>query len=340
MNNSPVVVALTSYGMSGRVFHAPLLNYLPNFMLKTVLERSKNLSAEKYPEAQIVRSYDDILNDSEIELVIVNTPSYLHYDMTKAALKAGKHVVVEKPFTANIEEGEELMALANEKKMVLSVYHNKRFEGIFKTIEVLLEEKKLGDLRKFEMAWHRYRPEIGPKKWKENDMPAAGLLYDLGSHMIDQCLQLFGWPVDIEVDLQKQRKGSQVVDYFSIDLKYNGFVATLRADMLTKEKHPVYKITGTEGIFIKNGLDPQEGQLNKTPIHWEHLGVAGDMHAELIMHASNEQQCLMLEERTYLDYYRNVYEVIRNGAQLIVKPDEGLDVVRMIQWVQEKNNDK
>ena len=271
MKNAAIVVGLASFGMSGRVFHAPFIEKNPNFRLKLILERNKNRSREEYPRAKIVRSFSEILEDNEVELVIVNTPTYLHYEMTKLALLAGKHVVVEKPFTATSKEGEELIQISRSRNLLLSVYHNKRLEGDFKTIKTLLRENRLGTLINFQIALHRYKPEIGPKKWKENDFPGAGLLYDLGSHLIDQCLHLFGWPLDINADLQIQRKDGEVVDYFCITLKYNGFNAIILSDMLTKENKPTYTIVGTKASFVKYGKDPQEIRLSKGRVNWDTL---------------------------------------------------------------------
>ncbi len=339
MSSYPIAVGLASFGMSGQIFHAPFLEKNPNFRLKSILERSKSLSQAPYPNALIVRDFDALLSDSEIELIIINTPSGLHYEMAKAVLLAGKHVVIEKPFTNTSQEAEELIELAESKNLALTVYHNKRLEGDFKTIKKLITENRLGEIKKFNNTVHRYRPDIGKKAWKENDLPAAGLLYDFGAHLIDQVLILFGWPLDIEVDLQIQRNEGKVIDYFCITFKYEKINATILSDMLTKEGKPTYQIEGTKGSFIKYGLDVQEANLAESNINWNSLGLnLTKNYGTFNPIDSSTKEVIRTEDGSYIDFYQNVFEAIRQDEPLLVKPKEALDVIRMIEWVLEKGN--
>jgi len=337
MKKKSIVVGLASFGMSGRIFHAPFIEKNPNFKLKLILERTKNNSKEFYPKATIVRSFNELLDDSEIDLIVINTPSYLHYEMTKSALLTGKNVIVEKPFTATSIEGEELIQLAKTKNLLLSVYHNKRFEGDFNTIKTLLNEKRLGNLTHFQIALHRYKPEIGLKKWKENNIPAAGLLYDIGSHLIDQCLQLFGWPTNLQADLQKQRENSGVTDYFKITLNYNGFDAVIISDMLTKKNNPTYSIKGINATFIKYGRDTQEATLNLGNVDWLTLGKeAPEYYGILTSNLTGEKETITTEQRSYMEYYQNIFDTLTNKSELLVPPQQALDVVKIIEWAQNK----
>lgn len=335
MKNEAIVVGLASFGMSGSVFHAPFIEKNLNFRLKLILERDKNLSREDYPKAKIVSSFSEILKDKEVELVIVNTPTYLHYEMTKLALLAGKHVVVEKPFTTTSKEGEELIQISRSKNLLLSVYHNKRLEGDFKTIKSLLKENRLGTLINFQIALHRYKPEIGAKKWKENNFSGAGLLYDIGSHLIDQCLQLFGWPLDVNADLQIQRKDGKVIDYFCITLKYKGFNAIILSDMLTKEHKATYTIVGTKASFVKYGKDPQEMRLSKGKVDWDILGEdIEENHGTLTLIDTRNSKIIKTQDGYYMEFYQNIFEALRKGAPLLVTPEQALDVIKVIEWVQ------
>lgn len=336
MSVSKIIVGLASFGMSGRIFHAPFIERNPNFELKLILERTKSNSKATYPNATIVRSFEELFNDKEVDLIVVNTPIYLHYDMTKAALEAGKHVVLEKPMTATFKEGEELLALAKKKGLHIAVYHNKRFEGGFKTLQKLVATKRLGHLKECSIAVHRFRPSIGPKVWKEDSYPGAGILYDIGSHLIDQILVLFGWPLNIQADLQIQRTKGKVVDYFKITLLYENFKATIISDMLTKERKPTISLTGTKGYFVKYGNDLQERRLAENPIIWEGIGEdIEENYGALTSHETNTIEIIKTENGGYGKFYENVYEVLRKDNELIILPEQALDVIKIIEWAME-----
>ncbi|MDH5476443.1 MAG: Gfo/Idh/MocA family oxidoreductase, partial [Cyclobacteriaceae bacterium] len=263
------------------------------------------------------------------------TPTYLHFEMAKEALLAGKHIVLEKPMTATSLEAEELIKIAENKNLVIAVYHSKRFEGGFKTVKKLITEKKIGEVTNCHISMHRYKPEIGPKVWKEGDFPGAGLLYDIGSHLIDQCLVLFGWPLEIDADLQIQRKEGQVIDYFFITLKYKHFNATITSDMFTKEEKPSFTIEGTKATFIKYGKDPQEARLIEGNINWEQLGDDDEEKYGILTHNnSNTHEHIPTEKGAYYDFYQNIHEVIRHNVPLLITPDQALNVIKMIEWVQ------
>ncbi|MEZ4849586.1 MAG: Gfo/Idh/MocA family oxidoreductase [Bacteroidia bacterium] len=212
--NTPIQTALCAYGMSGKVFHAPFLHDHPGFHIKKVLQRTRSDVLERYPYVEIARTMDEILNDPEIELVVVNTPEPTHYDLASAVLEAGKHVIVEKAFTVTSAEAEDLIQLADEKNLLLSVYQNRRWDGDFLTTRKIVEEGLLGRLVEFESNYQRYRNFIQPETWKEEDTPGTGILYNLGSHLIDQVLFLFDWPEQVFADLRIQRTGGRVHDYF------------------------------------------------------------------------------------------------------------------------------
>ncbi len=258
---------LAAFGMSGQVFHAPFISTNPHFELTAVVERSKELSRAKYPQSRIVRSFDELISMDELDLVVVNTPDSSHYEYARRALEAGKHVIVEKPFTTTVEEGNELVTLAEEKGLALSVYQNRRWDCDFLTVKEILAKGFLGRLVEFESTFPRYRNFIKPNTWKETGENGGGLTYNLGAHVIDQAVQLFGMPEAVFADIATLRTGGKVDDYFIIHLlkpaKAPEVRITLKASYLMCENEPRFVLHGTEGSFVKYGLDPQEADLTK-----------------------------------------------------------------------------
>lgn len=259
-----IVTGLLAYGMSGRVFHAPFIHANPNFTLYAVLERNQKRAILDYPNIINYHQIDDLLADDQIDLVIINTPNYTHYEYAKKALIAGKHILVEKPFTATSAQAKELFALAKSVNKKVLVYQNRRYDSGFKAVKTVIESAQLGKLVEVHFRFDRYRNEIGPKQFKEEPMPASGLLYDLGSHLLDQAIALFGKPERYYKTLSKNRLNTKVDDYFSIQLTYaNGLNVYLTASMLVADIKDAFVLNGTTGSFSKNHADVQEGQLLK-----------------------------------------------------------------------------
>lgn len=213
-------VALCSYGMSGKVFHAPLITAEPGLKLHTILQRSEPTALADYPQVGIVKTFEDILANPDIHLVVVNTPNELHYPMTKAALQVGKHVVVEKPFTLNIDEGNELIALAKSQQKILSVFQNKRLESDHLDAQKIIESGALGRIVEVEWHYDRYRTNVTHKKWKEDNLPGSGTWFDLGIHMVDSMLCLFGKPNAVYADMRSLRRAEGSTDYFNVCFHY------------------------------------------------------------------------------------------------------------------------
>ncbi|MEO6894989.1 MAG: Gfo/Idh/MocA family oxidoreductase, partial [Ginsengibacter sp.] len=258
---SPINTALCSFGMSGLVFHSPFLSINPGFNFYAVWERTKNEAEKKFPNVITYRTLEEMLADELIELVIVNTPNITHFEYTKKALLAGKHVIVEKPFTVNIKEAEELIALAKKQNKLLSVYQNRRYDSDFKTIKKVLDKNLLGEVVEAEFHFDRFREELSPKKHKEIAGPGTGVLYDLGAHIIDQALQLFGMPEKLFADIRIIRPLSKVDDYFEVLLYYANLRVRLKASYTVREALPGYIIHGLKGSFIKPKTDVQETLL-------------------------------------------------------------------------------
>jgi scyllo-inositol 2-dehydrogenase (NADP+) len=347
--NSPLGIggintALCSFGMSGWVFHAPFLTTNPHFNFYGVWERTKNLAQEKYPAVKTFRTLEELLADDAIELVVVNTPSVTHYDFTKQVLNAGKHVIVEKPFTATAAQAEELIALANEKNLKLSVYHNRRYDSDYRTVKKILYEGVLGDIVDAEIRYDRYVPELSYKTHKETPTPAVGALYDLGSHLIDQALQLFGMPFAVFADITTNRPNSKVDDYFDVKLFYPTHRLSLKSSYYVREAMPGYQIHGKLGSFIKHKTDVQETdlQLHKIPggADWgiEPENQKGLLHT--VRNGKVVKEYITSERGNYGDYYEAVYNSIRNNAPVPVSGAEAMQVIQIIVAAIRSNKEK
>jgi predicted dehydrogenase len=261
--------------------------------------------------------------------------------MAKECLEAGKHVVIDKPFVTTTEEADTLIRISNETGKEIFVYHNRRWDGDFLTIKAILGEKILGDILEYEVHFDRYRPQVPQGKWREEDKPGGGVVYDLGSHLIDQALVLFGMPQAIGADIREQRSNSRVDDYFNIQLFYPGHTAVLKAGMFVRKEGPRYKIHGRNASFIKHGLDPQEMKLKngEKPLgdKWGHEDEK--TWGELIYEEGGKVINRKVETLpgAYQDFYRNVYDVLVHGRDLKVKPEEAANVISLIELAFESN---
>jgi len=340
----PVRTALCSFGMSGWVFHAPFIAINPGFELSVVWERTKNLAPAKYPGVKTVRTLEEILDDDSIELVVINTPNATHYEYTKRALLAGKHVIVEKPFTVTVAEGQELTDLAKKCNKLITVYQNRRFDSDYRTVKKIVDEKWLGQIVEAEIHYDRYKEEIGPKLHKETPGPGTGLLYDLGSHLLDQAIQFFGMPEAIFADIAIMRKVSKVDDYMELLLYYPGLRVRVKSSYVVREALPSYVFHGTKGSFIKARTDVQEVMLQASEIPggptW---GVEPDSEMGLL-HTEKDgkiiREYIPSVKGNYGDYYDLLYKAIREGAPLPVTATEGLNIIRLIEAAYESNKEK
>jgi predicted dehydrogenase len=340
----PINTALLSFGMSGQVFHAPFLQVNDKFNLYAVWERSKNLAQEKYPSVKTYRSLEDLLNDEAIELVVVNTPSGTHYQYAKQCLQANKNVIVEKPFTATVEEGEELIRLAKEKNKLLSVYQNRRYDSDYKTIKKIVDENWLGEIVEAEFHFDRFVEVLSPKTHKETPGPGVGVLYDLGSHLIDQALQLFGMPQAVFADIRILRPLSKVVDYFEMLLYYEKLRVRLHSSYYVRELLPAYILNGRKGSFIKAKTDVQEvwlqaGKIPNTP-DWgtEPENEKGFLHTEKDGKIIKEYIPSM--QGNYMQYYDGIFNALRKQQPPPVTAEEGLNVIRIIAAANKSNEQK
>lgn len=339
-----IKTGIASYGMSGSVFHAPFIANHPGFELYAIVQRSSDSALERYPYVKLMRSFEELLADETIQLVIVNTPDVTHYDFVKQALLADKHVVVEKPFVFTVREGEELVELAKSRQKMLCVYQNRRWDGDFLTIKQVLDSGTLGRVVEFQSAYQRYRNYIQPGTWKEKADHRVGLTYNLGSHMIDQAVVLFGIPQAVYADIEQMRDGTEVDDYYQIQLLYPDVKVSLRAGYLMREETPRYFMHGTKGSFVKYGLDPQEECLKQglppTSPNWgvDAGTTFGTLNTELNgLHIRGKVETI---PGNYMAFYEDVYQALSSGNQPQTNALSILPVIRIIEAAFESSKKK
>lgn len=262
--DQPIKTGLLAFGMSGRIFHAPFLNAHPGFSLDAVSERHTKKAAQFYPNVKSYNTLEEVINNPELELIVVNTPNFTHFELAKQALLAGKHVLIEKPIAATTAEAKELFDLGRQVNREVLVYQNRRWDSDVMSVKQVLDTGELGKIVEVHFRYDRWRPEIGPKAFKETPMPASGLLYDLGPHLLDQAITLFGKPLSYTKTLGRFRHKTEVPDYFFIHLKYaEDLNVFLYASMLVANPLPGFVLNGSRGTFIKKRSDVQEAQLDQ-----------------------------------------------------------------------------
>ncbi|MCS3530462.1 Gfo/Idh/MocA family oxidoreductase [Chryseobacterium sp. JUb7] len=341
-----IKVGLCAFGMSGKIFHAPFLKEHPGFFMSAVVERSKEDSKEKYPDATIYCSVEDMLENADIELVVVNTPVQTHFEYTKMALEAGKNVIVEKPFTVNVSEAEELVKLAEEKGLFLSVYQNRRFDRDFLQVQKVINENKLGNIKEAEIRFDRFRTTASGKAHKENpEATGSGSLHDLGAHLVDQAVQYFGFPEKLFADVFSMKGKEFANDYFEIILFYeNDLRVRLKSSVFSKEAHYAYVIHGDKGSFLQERTDNQENELvaGAIPVYgqdWTQPLKGTDGILNYLNENSETERILTSSEPgNYMNYYQNIYEHIVFGYYLPSPAEEVIQNMKIIDAAMESSN--
>jgi predicted dehydrogenase len=336
-------VGIIGFGLAAKVFHAPFVSAVPGLRLTAFVERSTDEAHKAYPATRTFRTVEKLLADSGIELVVVGTPNPTHYSLAKQALEAGKHVVIDKPFAGTSAEAEELIALANAKGVLVAPFHNRRWDGDFLTVKKILEDGSLGRLVTFESHFDRYRPIQREGTWKEAGDPANGLLFDLGPHLVDQAIALFGMPKTIAASVRSDRDKTDIEDAFDICLGYDGLLVWCRSSMLACDASPRFLLHGTAGSFKKFGLDPQEPALvngatvprldepgewlQEAEEHWGLLTVAPVLvRPEMLVKSAIKTAC-----GDYRGFYANVRDAIKGKARLAVPSAAGFEVVKLLE---------
>ena len=329
-------VALVGFGLSGRYLQAPFFLTNPNFNLKTIVSASQN-PQEIYPSVLVARNIDEVLADSEIDLVSIASPNGTHYGHARQCLLAGKHVLVEKPFTATVAEAEDLIALAKKQGKIISIFQNRRFDSDFMTVKKIVENKLLGELLAFDIHFDRHKPILNTKKWKEETGPGSGIIYDLGSHIIDQTIVLFGTPNAVSGETFTQREGSEIDDAFNIRLDYGKLKVVLKSSLLVREEGPRYILHGTKGSFVKYGLDVQEDHLKAGLMpRMAGFGIESSEKWGILNTEINELHFrgnVETEVGNWDFLFQNLYEAIVEGKELLIKPEQIVEQIKIIEVV-------
>jgi len=344
-------VGIIGFGLAAKVFHAPFVSAVPGLKLVAFVERKSDEAHKAYPETKTVRTVEELLADPEIQLIVVATPNETHYALAKQALAAGKNVVIDKPFAGSSAEAEELIALAAANGVIVAPFHNRRWDGDFLTVKKILADGSLGRLVTFESHFDRYRPIQRENTWKEAASSANGLLMDLGPHLVDQCVAIFGTPKTVTASVRCDRDKTDIEDAFDICLGYDGLLAWCRSSMLACDASPRFLLHGTAGSFKKYGLDPQEPALvagakvprigDPTPWlpeaqqHWGTLSVApvltdpGTLVVKPVPTIAGD----------YRNFYANVRDTINGEAELAVPSSAGYLAVRLLELARESSKE-
>jgi predicted dehydrogenase len=333
--NTPIRVGIAGFGMAAKVMHVPFLLANKYYQIMAVLERHKEESKAVIPDVEIVKTIEELVEHPEVDLIVITTPNDTHFSYAEKALLAGKNVVVDKPFTNTINEAKVLLELFRRSGKTLSVFQNRRYVADFLTVKKVLDEKLLGDVVECIVHYDRYRPELKQNAWREEGKLGSGILYDLGAHIIDQALVLFGLPKRLFADVRMQRPGAKTDDYFELQLYYDFTKVVLHANMYVREHGPRFQIHGTKGSFIKCGEDMQEDLLKQgiapTSEDWgkdpkENYGV---LHTEKDGEVIREFYPSV--QGSFGLYYDNLYETLFNGKPLQERPEQSYNVIKLIE---------
>ncbi len=341
MAKKSIVTGILSYGMSGRVFHAPFIHQKSRFDLRAVVERHEKRAHKRYPSIISYDSVDELLNDDKIELVVVNTPNDTHVDYATKALKAGKHILVEKPFATNSKEAKKLFELGKQLGKHVMVFQNRRWDSDFKLLKRVVERDVLGELIELHVRFDRYRMDKSPKTFKETKIPGSGVLYDLGPHLLDQVISLFGKPLKSLKIATAHRPGSEVDDFSTLILTYpKGLTVFIHASLLVANPLPAYVLHGVKGSFQKARADVQEDQLQsgilpKDPEYG--IEPPGKEGLITLIKANGDREMRYREalKGDYNDLFNAVYAQIRRDEPFPVKPEEivwQLEILEQSAW--------
>ena len=334
MTVAPIKTAVIGYGFSAKTFHIPFVDTLAEFELAAISTSNGDAVTADWPSAQHYASASELLTHSDAELVIITAPNDVHFQLAKQAIENGKHVIIEKPFVTRVEDGEALIALAQKHNRVLSVYHNRRWDGDFLTAKKLIQEQQIGEIRHFESHFDRFRPQVR-QRWREQATDGGGILFDLGSHLIDQVLELFGVPEAVTAQCKMMREGSTNVDYFDVTLHYASHVAIVHGDLFSAGPNKRFTLKGTQGSFEKYGLDPQEDRLidGVAPSDSSWADETSDSYG--CLYRAENSEIVATERGGYQHYFQKMAQAIRSNGQPPVSAEDALWNIKLIELAME-----
>lgn len=343
--HEPIRVGVVGFGLAGRIFHTGVVQATPGLELACVVQRSGDEAALEYPGIKVARSVEDMLKAVGIQLVVIATPSYSHYELAKQCLREQRHVVVDKPFTLKSEEAADLIRMARERKLLLSVYQNRRWDSGFQTIRQVLDSGELGRIVSYDSHFDRFRAEPRRDVWRENGGPGGGILFDLGAHVIDEALILFGTPESIFASVRIERENAVADDAWDILLHFarpRPLTALLRSTLTGCAPRPRCVIHGTRGSFTKWGIDPQEDQL-KAGMTFDSPGFGEEAESawgelKLCVDGETIVRRVPTLRGDYRGYYANVRDTLLGKAELAVKPEQAWRTTRLIELARESSS--
>lgn len=334
---------VVGYGLSGRVFHAPFVSTNRKFNLSAIVT-SGNDASKAYPQSNIFRKFEDLIQEPEIDLVVLCTPHQLHAEQAIYAMEAGKHVVIEKPVAMSSSDVERITKTAVNTGKTVFPYHNRRWDGDFLTLRKIMYEGHLGEVLDFESRIDRYQPKVTRAGWRYNQPDAGGTLFDLGPHLIDQAICLFGPPHSVWCQLLFQRPDSKANDSFELRLIYPKLSATLKAGVFFREPGPRFLVSGTLGTYIKYGIDPQEESLKKgktpdsTKFGHEPKRMHGLLHS--VAHGATRKVKYQTLPGSYMDFYDDVADSLSGMKQPEVNMDHARLNIKIIEAAMRSHNEK
>lgn len=327
-------IGLVGYGFSATVFHLPFVASMEEFELVGLSTSRPAALAKDFPGLRAFRSAQELFSSRDVDAVIITSPNRWHFPLAKAALEAGKHVILEKPVVITEEEGDDLLQVQAESGKSVVAYQNRRWDSDFLSLRKVLDSGQLGKLSHFESHMDRYRPLVRDR-WRERDEPGSGILYDLGSHLIDQALLLFGWPKSVKADIRIQRPGGKSVDYFRLNLAYEDFPVILQASSYVLGPQARYLLHGSKASYVKTGIDPQEAWLKEGRLpQGADYGVEDpDIAGRLYRPAANEgwkEEILPSQKGRYSQFYRLAAAHFRGEGENPVPLSQAVDNIRII----------
>ncbi|ENQ6247157.1 oxidoreductase [Klebsiella quasipneumoniae] len=329
MSNNTINIALIGYGFVGKTFHAPLIRSVPGLNLAFVASRDEEKVKRDLPDVTVIASAEAAVQHPDVDLVVIASPNATHAPLARLALNAGKHVVVDKPFTLDMQEARELIALAQEKQRLLSVFHNRRWDSDYLGIRQVIEQGAIGTVKHFESHFDRFRPEVRVR-WREQNVPGSGLWFDLGPHLIDQALQLFGLPQSVQGNIATLRDGAEINDWAHVVLNYPAHKAILHCSMLVAGSSSRFTVHGDKGSVVKARADQQESQLLAGVVPGS-AGWGQDDDKLVIYDASLQTQTQPTPSGDQRQYYMQIRDALKGQIANPVPPVEALAVMAVLE---------
>jgi predicted dehydrogenase len=337
-----IEVGLVGFGLAGRAFHAPVISRVAGLHLAAIVQRTGGQAAEAYPNVRVLRNFDELLAMSEVRLIVIATPNYTHFDFARRALLAGRDVLVDKPFTTSVADARELVRLAEAAKRIVTVYQNRRYDGDFAAIREIVTTGTLGRIVNFETHYDRYRPNLKTGVWREQAGAGNGIWFDIGPHLVDHAMVLFGEPESVSAEIRIVRDGAVADDCFDVALHYpDNLRATLSSSILAAATRPRFILQGVNGAFVKQSFDPQEISLRFDRIPEEGpWGAEPEENWGVLTTPDGDgfkTRRIPGARCDYRNFYANLRDALLGREELAVSPQAALNVMQVLELARESS---